>query len=86
MTSDLDADDDGIFTCVKVFSATKMRDRDALGDKLTAWIQEQRDFVMVDKVVRLSSDAKFHCLTITIFLPRVEIWNRCRASGSYTDT
>ncbi len=51
---------------VKVFSATKARDRDALGDRVTEWLRDNR-VEIVDKVVRQSSDAEFHCLTITLF-------------------
>jgi len=50
-----------------VFSATKARDRSALGDRLTEWIQNNRDKEIVDKIVTQSSDSEFHCLSITIF-------------------
>ena len=54
-------------TGVKVFSATKARDRDALGDVITSWIRSHPELDIVDKVVTQSSDAEFHCLTITLF-------------------
>ena len=52
---------------VKVFSATKSRERDALGDGLTSWLRARPNLMVVAKDVRLSSDAEFHCLTIVVF-------------------
>jgi len=51
---------------VKVFSATKARDRDTLGERVTEWLRDNR-VEIVQKVVRQSSDAEFHCLSITLF-------------------
>jgi hypothetical protein len=51
----------------KVFTATKARDRDELGDVLTRWIQNNPNAKIIDKVVTQSSDREFHCLSITIF-------------------
>ncbi len=58
------------FNGAKVFSATKMRDREELGERITDWIRENKQFEIVDKVVTVSSDAEFHCLAITIFFQR----------------
>jgi hypothetical protein len=69
---DKDHDDKCAFNGVKVFSATKMRDRDELGDRITAWLREHRHLEIVDKVVTLSSDAEFHCLAITIFYRQLD--------------
>lgn len=55
------------FTGVKVFSATKARERDELGSAVTAWLKDHPDVQVVDKVVSQSSDNEFHCLTITLF-------------------
>jgi hypothetical protein len=55
------------FTGVKVFSTTLARDRDALSDRITAWLREHPDLEIVDKTVTQSSDREFHCLTITFF-------------------
>lgn len=56
------------FTGVKVFSATKAREREAISDRINEWLDEHaRDIDIVDKVVTQSSDREFHCLTITIF-------------------
>ena len=52
---------------VKVFSATKARDRESLGETITGWIRDAGKIRIVDKVVTQSSDAEFHCLSITIF-------------------
>jgi hypothetical protein len=49
------------FNMVKVFSATKHRERDALG------FVRDYDGEVVDAVVRQSSDHEFHCLSIIIF-------------------
>jgi hypothetical protein len=56
-----------MFTGVKVFSATKAKEREELGEKVTGWIREHKDYQVVDKIVTQSSDREFHCLTITIF-------------------
>lgn len=52
---------------VKVFSATKAKDREFLGEAITRWLQSNSDIEIVDTVVTQSSDREFHCLTITIF-------------------
>ena len=51
---------------VKVFTATKARDREALGDIVTNWLRENPDVRIVEKTVTQSSDSQFHCLTITL--------------------
>ena len=56
-----------MFEVVKVFSATKAKDRENLGDNITRWLQQHSDIEVVDKVVTQSSDKEFHCLTITLF-------------------
>ena len=55
------------FEGVKVFSATLARDRGVLGETVTRWLKDNRDIQVVDKVVTQSSDAEFHCITITLF-------------------
>jgi hypothetical protein len=55
------------FTGVKVFSATKAREREDLGEKLTDWMRHNPNARIIDKIVTQSSDREFHCLTITIF-------------------
>ena len=55
------------FTGVKVFSTTLARDREAMGDHITRWLETNPGIEVVDKEVRQSSDKEFHCLTITVF-------------------
>jgi hypothetical protein len=55
------------FTGVKVFSATKAKEREELGDNVTRWLRSNADFEVVDRVVAQSSDNEFHCLTIVLF-------------------
>jgi hypothetical protein len=57
----------GGFTGVKVFSATRAKDREELGEVITRWLRSNPSITVVDKVVTQSSDREFHCLTITIF-------------------
>ena len=57
-----------MFEGVKVFSATKHKDRHELGEKLTEWLEGMEDQItIVDKVITQSSDSEYHCLAITIF-------------------
>jgi hypothetical protein len=55
------------FTGVKVFSATKAREREELGENVTRWLRANPNTTVVDKIVTQSSDREFHCLTITLF-------------------
>ena len=55
------------FNGVKVFSATKAREREDLGESITRWLRASPGVRIVDKVVTQSSDREFHCLTITLF-------------------
>jgi hypothetical protein len=54
-------------TGVKVFSATKAKEREHLGEQITEWIRGNPNMEIVDKIVTQSSDSEFHCLTITLF-------------------
>ena len=58
------------FTGVKVFSATKAKEREELGEHVTRWIRDNPSAKIIDKIVTQSSDREFHCLTITIFYDR----------------
>jgi hypothetical protein len=60
------------FTGVKVFSATKAKDREELGETVTRWLRSNPDFEIVDRVVSQSSDNEFHCLTIVLFFRQKE--------------
>ena len=55
------------FTGVKVFSATKAREREELGETVTRWLKSSPVIEVVDRVVSQSSDNEFHCLTIVLF-------------------
>ncbi len=59
------------FDGMKVFSATKAKEREFLGELVTDWIRaNEKSVVIVDKVVTQSSDNEFHCLAITLFFKR----------------
>jgi hypothetical protein len=51
----------------KVFSATKAREREELGEVVTRWLREHTEIEILDKRITQSSDREFHCLTLTIF-------------------
>ena len=55
------------FTGVKVFSATKAKEREELGETITRWLRANADLEVVDKVVSQSSDDEFHCLSVVLF-------------------
>ncbi len=60
------------FDGVKVFSATKAREREGISDRINDWLANNGDrYKIVDKIVTQSSDREFHCLTITIFYDRI---------------
>lgn len=50
---------------VKVFSATKRKDRDRLDELATAWLREHQGFDHLTAQVTLSSDLEYHCMSIT---------------------
>lgn len=53
---------------VKVFSATKAKDREELGDRLTQWLRGPGAGVEVEKIETMqSSDNEFHCLSLVVF-------------------
>lgn len=56
-----------MFSGVKVFSATRARDREELGAMVTRWLKANSDLEVVDRVVVQSSDAEFHCLSMVVF-------------------
>jgi len=55
------------FNGVQVFSASMVADRDQLGERVTRWIAEHPRCKVTEFVVTQSSDARFHCITITVF-------------------
>jgi hypothetical protein len=54
-------------TIVKVFSATKERDRESLGQKVKNWLAANPAARVVQTCLRLSSDDDDHCMTIVLF-------------------
>ena len=56
-----------MFTGVKVFSATKAKEREELGEQVSRWIKANPDLEIVDKVVSQSSDNEFHCYSLVLF-------------------
>lgn len=55
------------YSVVKVFTATKAKERNAVGDRATEWLRGNPDMEVVDKQLRLSSDQEFHCLSLILF-------------------
>ena len=68
------------FKGVKVFSATKAKERESLGDQVTHWIRANPNCEIVDKIVTQSSDSEFHCLTITLFY-KERVTDKVKASA-----
>lgn len=62
---------DCTFNGCKVFCATMFAQRQALGETVTAWLEDAQarrpGFQLVDVVVLQSSDEAYHCISITIF-------------------
>lgn len=56
-----------IYNAIKVFSATKARERSELGEEITHWLENNPGIKVVDTQVRQSSDSEFHCLSIILF-------------------
>src|SRR5262245_65378119 len=52
---------------VKVFTATKAKERELLGEAVTRWLADNPRARVTDKIVTQSSDSQFHCLSITLF-------------------
>jgi hypothetical protein len=55
------------FNGVQVFSSTMANVREMLGETVTAWIAENPRLELTEIVVTQSSDARFHCVAITLF-------------------
>lgn len=55
------------FDGCKVFTATKAREREELGETITDWLASHPKIRVVDRVVTQSSDNEFHCLSIVLF-------------------
>ena len=56
------------YNAVKVFTATRAKEREALGEVMSAWLKRMEGAIeVVDTKVIQSSDQQFHCLTIVVF-------------------
>lgn len=53
-------------TGCKVFSATRSRERESLGERVTEWVRVN-NVEVTQAFVTQSSDNAFHCITCTIF-------------------
>jgi len=51
---------------VMVFTATKAKEREGIGGRVTEWLRSEPEKNIKDVTVTQSSDDEFHCLTITI--------------------
>ncbi len=56
----------GCMKGVMVFTATKAKEREGLGERITDWLRSTPQKKIEDVKVTQSSDEEFHCLTITI--------------------
>ena len=55
------------FDGVRVFTATKAKEREELGAMVTQWLQKNPQLRIVDTRILQSSDSEFHCLTMVFF-------------------
>jgi len=56
------------YSATKVFTATKAREREGLGEAVTEWLLRNQALEVVDTAIKQSSDEAFHCLSIVLFL------------------
>ncbi|HEU0036122.1 MAG TPA: hypothetical protein VFQ53_36165 [Kofleriaceae bacterium] len=55
------------FTGIKIFSATMVAEREALGTRITEWMAKNPNLEVTEICVTQSSDSSFHCVTFTVF-------------------
>jgi len=60
------------FNSVKVFSATKAKEREEMGELITRWLRSNPDIEIANVEVRQSSDSEYHCLSVVIFYNKPE--------------
>jgi len=65
-----------MFSGCEVFSSTMHRDRDAMGQKITAWLESHPDLEIVARDVLQSSDSQYHCVTIVLWHRRRPATNK----------
>ncbi len=56
-----------VYQGAKVFTATKAKEREELGTRLTEWLRQHPEVKIKNTTVTQSSDNEFHCLTIIVF-------------------
>ncbi len=52
---------------IQVFTASRQRERELVGNRATEWLRDNPGVEVVDWVVTQSSDREYHCLSITLF-------------------
>jgi hypothetical protein len=52
---------------IQVFTATKAKEREGLGERVTEWLREEPPKEILDMQITQSSDDEFHCLTFSIW-------------------
>jgi len=57
----------GDYQAVRVFTATKAKEREGLGYMVSRWLEENPNVKVRNTSVTQSSDNEFHCLTIIVF-------------------
>ena len=55
------------FNGVQIFSATKAREREELGNEVTAWIRGNTKLSLIGRKIVQSSDSEFHCISMVMF-------------------
>lgn len=55
------------FDGVKIFSATKARERENLDYVITSWLNKNPHVTPVDYSLTQSSDSEFHCVVFAVF-------------------
>lgn len=64
------------FEGIKVFTASMMRERDGLSHRVNRWLAKNEGAItIVDKEVKQSSDAAYHCLSIVLFYRGKARWD-----------
>jgi hypothetical protein len=59
-------------TGVKVFTATKAKEREEIGTKITQWLSDNPGVEILKKTATQSSDTEYHCVTVTVVYSKAE--------------
>jgi hypothetical protein len=57
---------DARINLVKVFTATKVKERESIGETVTSWIAANPGTRVLKTFVTLTSDDRFHCMSIVL--------------------